>query len=79
MFCCSMPQMRYSAAADRGRPASMTELTSVDLVIHVAMAAATRILGHDRWWNMTNIWDLLGSNLPGVAGVDPIGASPLPR
>ena len=36
--------------ADRGRPASMRELTSVDLVIHVAMAAATHILvGHDKY------------------------------
>ena len=49
MYCCSMPPMRYSATAGRGRPASTRELTSVDLVIHVAMAAATRILvEHDR-------------------------------
>ena len=40
MYCCSIPPMRYSAAADRGRPASMRELTSVYLVNHVAMAAA---------------------------------------
>ena len=40
MYCCSMHPMRYSAVADRDRPASTWELTSVDLVIHVAMAAA---------------------------------------
>ena len=45
MCCCSMPPMRYSAVADGGRPASTWELTCVDLVIHVAMAAATHFGG----------------------------------
>ena len=63
-----MPSMWYSAAADRGLPASTREQT------YVAIAAPTRIpVGHDRY-----LWDLQGSNLPGVAGSDPTGASRLP-
>ena len=50
MYCCSTPAMRYSAKAGRSRPASTRDLTSVDLVIYIAMAAATRILvGYDRY------------------------------
>ena len=50
MYCCSMPPKRYSAMADRDRPASTRELTFVDLAIHVAMVTAIQILeGHDRY------------------------------
>ena len=56
MFCCSMPSMKFSASTGIGHPASTRDLTSVDLVIHVAMAGDTRILvGYDRYMGYTKV------------------------